>query len=47
MNESILLVEDDTQINEMVASHLKKEGYTVFSAFDGQEALDLFAQQKA
>ncbi|MEC0304274.1 response regulator transcription factor [Terribacillus saccharophilus] len=45
MNESILLVEDDTQINEMVASHLKKEGYTVFSAFDGQEALDLFAQE--
>lgn len=45
MNESILLVEDDTQINEMVASHLKKEGYTVFSAFDGQEALDLFEQE--
>ncbi|WP_102707847.1 response regulator transcription factor [Terribacillus saccharophilus] len=45
MNESILLVEDDTQINEMVASHLKKEGYTVFSAFDGQDALDLFAQE--
>lgn len=45
MNESILLVEDDTQINEMVASHLKKEEYTVFSAFDGQEALDLFAQE--
>lgn len=45
MNESILLVEDDTQINEMVASHLKKEGYTIFSAFDGREALDLFAQE--
>ncbi|MEC0281570.1 response regulator transcription factor [Terribacillus saccharophilus] len=45
MNESILLVEDDTQINEMVASHLKKEGYTVFSAFDGQDAFDLFEQE--
>lgn len=45
MQETILLVEDDTQINEMVASHLKREGYTVFTAFDGQEALDLFARE--
>ncbi|MFP7476941.1 winged helix-turn-helix domain-containing protein [Terribacillus saccharophilus] len=45
MNESILLVEDDTQINEMVASHLRREGYEVFAAFDGQEALDLFARE--
>ncbi|MFJ6413349.1 DNA-binding response regulator [Terribacillus saccharophilus] len=45
MQETILLVEDDTQINEMVASHLKREGYTVFTAFDGQEALDLFAHE--
>lgn len=45
MQETILLVEDDTQINEMVESHLKREGYTVFTAFDGQAALDLFAQE--
>ncbi|MFP7492932.1 response regulator transcription factor [Terribacillus saccharophilus] len=45
MQETILLVEDDTQINEMVASHLKREGYTIFTAFDGQEALDLFARE--
>jgi two-component system, OmpR family, response regulator VicR len=45
MNESILLVEDDAQINEMVTSHLKREGYTVFSAFDGKAALDLFARE--
>ncbi|SDC36754.1 DNA-binding response regulator, OmpR family, contains REC and winged-helix (wHTH) domain [Terribacillus halophilus] len=45
MNESIMLVEDDAQINEMVSDHLKKEGYEVFSVFDGQAALDLFARK--
>ncbi|MFS0559462.1 response regulator transcription factor [Terribacillus sp. 179-K 1B1 HS] len=45
MNESIMLVEDDAQINEMVSDHLKKEGYEVFSVFDGQAALDLFARE--
>lgn len=44
MNESILLVEDDQEIHEMVANHLKKEGYKVASAFDGDEALQVFSQ---
>ena len=46
MNELILLVEDDEQIHEMVANHLKKEGYRVISAFDGDEAIRLFSQEK-
>ncbi|RCW76985.1 response regulator transcription factor [Saliterribacillus persicus] len=46
MNELILLVEDDEQIHEMVAKHLKKEGYKVISAFDGHEAIALFSQEK-
>ncbi|WP_117161009.1 response regulator transcription factor [Paraliobacillus sp. X-1268] len=46
MNELILVVEDDQQIHEMVANHLKKEGYRVVSAFDGDEAITLFSQEK-
>lgn len=45
VNETILLVEDDEQIHEMVANHLKREGYAVTSAFDGDEALRLFAKE--
>lgn len=45
MNELILVVEDDEQIHEMVANHLKKEGYRVVSAFDGDEAITLFSQE--
>lgn len=45
VNETILLVEDDQQIHEMVANHLKREGYAVASAFDGDEALRLFARE--
>src|SRR5690625_1563794 len=42
MKESILLVEDDRSISEMVSGHLTKEGYRVISAFDGEEAIRLF-----
>ena len=45
MNESILLVEDDQQIHEMVLNHLQKEGYQVASAFDGDEALQNFSRE--
>lgn len=36
----VLLVEDDPQLNLTYAILLKKEGYTVEHAFNGQEALD-------
>ena len=36
----ILIVEDDKDLNNAYTIILKKEGYTVESAFDGQEALD-------
>lgn len=45
MNESILLVEDDKQIHEMVSNHLKKEGFRVTSAFDGEKAMKLFSEE--
>lgn len=44
MTESILLVEDDKSISEMVSGHLTKEGYRVVSAFDGEEAIRRFFQ---
>lgn len=46
MNESILLVEDDEQIHDMVSNHLKNEGYRIISAFDGEEAINLFLREK-
>jgi len=37
---NILIVEDDKDLNNAYTIILNKEGYTVESAFDGQEALD-------
>ncbi len=42
----ILVVEDIIAIRELVAMQLKLRGYTVITARDGQEALDLIAQEK-
>lgn len=36
----ILVVEDDVNLNQLISSTLKKSGYCVIEAFDGQEALD-------
>lgn len=38
----ILLVEDDTEISDMLRSYLATENYEVDCAFDGQEACDRF-----
>jgi DNA-binding response OmpR family regulator len=42
MQKKILIVEDDKEISELVTSHLEQENFTVFTAFDGEEALQLF-----
>ena len=42
---SILVVEDDENLNELMCEKLKKETYQVFSAFDGKEALEVLDQQ--
>ncbi|WNR44524.1 response regulator transcription factor [Paenibacillus roseipurpureus] len=44
MANSILLIEDDVAIAEMVRDHLKKDGLTVRHAPDGEAALRLFAE---
>ncbi len=38
---TILIVEDEQSLNEAYQIILKKSGYSVFSASDGQEALDI------
>ncbi len=42
MNNRILLVEDDTEISEMLRNYLTAENYEVVCAADGQEACECF-----
>lgn len=42
MSQEILLLEDDDSLNHAVSLKLKKEGYTVYSAFTMAEALWFF-----
>ena len=42
---TILLVEDERGISDIVRAYLEKENYTVLQAFDGEEALQLFGSQ--
>jgi DNA-binding response OmpR family regulator len=37
----ILVVEDDEVLNKMIGAKLKQEAFVVFSAFDGEEALQV------
>ncbi|MDF2905053.1 MAG: two component transcriptional regulator, winged helix family [Herbinix sp.] len=42
---SILVVEDDEILNKMISVKLKQEAYRVFSAYDGEEALELLDRE--
>lgn len=42
---SILVVEDDEHLNKMMCAKLRQEQYDVFSAFDGEEALDVMDRE--
>lgn len=44
-NQSILVVEDEPNILEAVASYLKSLGYSVFTALTGQQALSVFQKE--
>ncbi|OAB48404.1 response regulator transcription factor [Paenibacillus antarcticus] len=44
MSGTILLVEDEPSISEMVMNYLKKEGFSVVHAHDGEEALRKFTE---
>jgi two-component system, OmpR family, alkaline phosphatase synthesis response regulator PhoP len=41
MAEKILLVDDDEDITEFLSYNLKKEGYQVFTAHNGREAINI------
>ena len=40
-SEKILIVDDEKVINNLIKSYIQKEGYKAFSAFSGNEALDV------
>ena len=42
----ILVVEDDKELNEIVTSYIKKEGYVVESVFNGLDALNKIYENK-
>lgn len=44
MPYNLLLIEDDTQIVEMLQNYLVKEGYDVSAAFNGLDGITLFRQ---
>ena len=44
MAKTILVVEDDRNISEVLELYLKKEGYDVVCAYDGGEAVTVFSQ---
>lgn len=43
---SVLIVEDDRNISELLQMYLEKEGYTVSAAYDGGEGLSKFRAQQ-
>ncbi len=43
MNHTVLLVEDEEELREMMCEALETYGYTVVTAREGQEALDAIA----
>ena len=43
--KNILIIEDDKRLNEIISDYFDTEGYTVFSAFDGHEGLEIFDKE--
>ena len=44
--KKILIVEDELEIRELLASYLRNEGFSVSEAEDGVAAIDLFGKEK-
>lgn len=43
---TILIIEDEITINRILSNYFKKEEYTVLNAYDGDEGLELFNENK-
>lgn len=46
MNKNILIIDDDKEIVELLAVYLRNEGYNIYKAYDGDEALQRFLHMK-
>jgi DNA-binding response OmpR family regulator len=46
MSASILMVDDEREIVKVVRAYLEQNGFRVATAFDGQEALNVFRREK-
>ncbi len=46
MEKKILVVDDEKPIADILQFNLKKEGYVVYCAYDGQQALDMVEEHK-
>ena len=46
MQQTVLVVDDEKNIVNIIAFNLKKEGYNVITAGDGEEAMDIFYEEK-
>jgi DNA-binding response OmpR family regulator len=44
--QTILIVEDDKNTNQVITEFLKEAGYTVLSVFDGERAMEVFYENK-
>ncbi|KKK57073.1 hypothetical protein LCGC14_3058170, partial [marine sediment metagenome] len=44
--ETVLIIEDEEQIRELAESLLNRYGYSVITATDGEEGLDIYKEQK-
>lgn len=42
----VLLIEDDIQIQELIRVNLEKEGFTIITAFDGEQGLAFASREK-
>lgn len=43
---SILICDDNRQLVSVLSEYSTKEGYTVFNAYDGEEALEIYKREK-
>lgn len=44
--KNVLVVDDEVKIVELVEAFLELEGYRIYKAYDGAEALDVFGKEK-
>lgn len=44
-NHTILIVEDERNISNVIRAYMEKEDYNTFVAYDGEEALEIFKQE--